>query len=157
MILIRFAYTGDCTLGWMTLPSGRQLATIERPWIPAPDHKGGMRRQSCIPDGIYEINPHGWEENSTVRFRRSYILSQPDLDVYREGSETGRYAILIHAGNRVADVIGCIAVGISHSIVSGEHFITRSREAMDLLRDEIGARQSIINIRPTMGTREKQK
>jgi len=46
-----------------------------------------------------------------------YILENPELGVCKEAqdrpAQKGRYLILIHVGNWVTDVIGCIAPGLS--------------------------------------------
>ena len=88
------------------------LATIERPWLPHPDQPGGTPFQSCIPDGTYELRPH-----TRPSGKESLALINPALGVYYEQHEVpddgGRYLILIHAGNWVTDIVGCIAPGLS--------------------------------------------
>lgn len=152
--LVRFAYLSDCTLGWLDADDIK-LATIERPWIGDPDGPGGQARESCIPDGTYQVGP--WDSD---RFPATYILTNPMLGVYRQpgdvpaGLKFGRSAILIHAGNRVQDVIGCVAVGVRHSFFSSQHAVIESRKALDQLRSVLGRESHSIVIRPSKGTEE---
>jgi hypothetical protein len=152
--LVRFAYLPDCTLGFLDADNIK-LATIERPWIPDPDGPGGQPRESCIPDGTYHVSP--WNSD---RFPNTFILTNPFLGVYRQpgdvpaGQKHGRSAILIHAGNRVQDVIGCIAVGVRHSFFSQQHAVLESRKALDQLRTVLGKETHSLVIRPTKGTEE---
>jgi len=138
----RFAYLPFCTLGWLTCASLR-LATIERPWLPNPHGPGGKPSLSCVPDGEYKLIPH-----TSQRFPNTYALISEPLGVYYQqrpaGQAWGRTAILIHVGNFVADVIGCIAVGLRH----GADCVTNSRDAMDQLRAALGREQHGLTIRP---------
>lgn len=125
--LNRFAYMHNATLGVLHLarPDSGIFYTIERPWIPH-EEPGGKRFHSCIPDGTYEIFPY-------MRGDRSYTysLANPDLGVYISQGFTGRYAVLMHPGNRVQDVQGCIAIGLSlHFDVQGP-YVTSSRAAFE--------------------------
>lgn len=153
-VLTRFAYLHDCTLGWLDADTVR-LATIERPWIAAPAGLGGKRRESCVPDGTYFVRPH-----SSDKFPDTFALINPQLGVWYQpddipdGQSWGRSAILIHAGNRVTDVIGCIAVGLRHSFVSQQHAALESRKALDQLRGVLGKESHSLVIRPTKGTEE---
>jgi hypothetical protein len=152
--LVRFAYLSTCTLGWLTVANHR-FATIERPWIHEPTGPGGRRRESCVPDGEYTVRPH-----TSSRFVDTYALVNPQLGVWYQPWELpvrqswGRSAILIHAGNRVADVIGCIAVGLRHTAFSGEHAVLESQNALAQLRAMLGKDKHSIAIRPTRGTEE---
>lgn len=135
--LIRYAYCADWTLGELTF--GRvTLATIERPWR---DNKNDV---SCIPEGVYDVvcfeRPDG---------DRVYALVNPELGVYLHAKdipagERGRFLILIHVGNWVGDIIGCVApgrkAGITRSRHSGqyENAVIASDSAMDDLRRELG-------------------
>lgn len=150
--LTRFAYLSTCTLG--TLHFGAlKLATIERPWIPHPDGLGGRQRQSCIPDGTYTVRP--W---NSPRFPDTYILQNEELGVYRQpgdippGQTWGRSAILIHVGNYVSDVVGCIAVGTRHA--HDRLMVLDSRAAMNDLRAMLGRENHKLIIRPIAGTQE---
>jgi hypothetical protein len=151
MILTRWHYGPDCTLGWLE-HDGLKLATIERPWLANPAGVGGMPRQSCIPDGEYRIEPF-----TGSRFTDVFRLSNPDLGVYPDavpaGQRFGRHSILIHAGNFVEDVIGCVAVGSRHTITNSAHQVTLSRDALLALREAMRVTpEQTLTIRPFGGT-----
>lgn len=151
--IVRYAYLTDCTLG--TLQAGAlRLATIERPWLPNPDGQGGLLSRSCVPDGTYELRPHDSE-----RFPGTYALVNETLGVYYQtrpaGQTWGRTAILIHVGNRVKDVIGCVAVGLEHGELYGSRAVLSSRQAMEQLRGMLGRNYHELVIRPTRGTSEE--
>lgn len=124
--------TGDSerTTGILQV-NGQVFATMERPWLPNPAGPGGVPRKSCIPPGVYQVNP--WHSHN---FPETYILTNPELGVYRQpgdipkGQTWGRSAILIHVGNFVRNVIGCIAVGMEHGQINGEPAVLRSVMAM---------------------------
>lgn len=124
--------TGDSerTTGILQV-DGQIFATIERPWLPNPAGQGGVPRKSCVPIGVYQVRP--WH---SVNFPETYIITNPDLGVYRQpgdiprGQEWGRSAILIHVANFVRNVIGCIGVGMEHGQLAGEPAVLRSILAM---------------------------
>ena len=129
LTLERFKDDGERTLGNLAV-GDRTFATVERPWIPSPDHRGGLNRQSCVPKGVYAIRPH-----HSVNFPNTYALFNPDLDVFYQPGDvpqgkSGRTAILIHVGNFVRSVVGCIAVGMEHGAIGGEPAVLRSVMAM---------------------------
>lgn len=142
--LTRFSSNPKRTLGWMLCGSLR-LATLERPWIVNPEGPGGKLRESCIPVGDYAVIPH-----SSAKFPNVYALVNESNGVYYQtrpaGQAWGRTAILIHVGNWVADVIGCVAVGLDH----GSDCVTHSRVAMDKLRAELGRGTHSIFIRESL-------
>lgn len=151
MILTRFAYLADCTLGWLQ-HAGVKVATIERPWLLNPVGVGGVPRQSCIPDGSYSVEPY-----TGTRFTDVFRLSNPLLGVYRDqlpqGQDWGRRDILIHTGNFVDDVIGCIAVGTRHAITNNLHQVLLSRDALFALREALEAYPAdVLTIQPFRGT-----
>jgi Family of unknown function (DUF5675) len=149
--LLRFAYLRSFTLGLLRF-GPLELATVERPWLPNPAGPGGKPRESCVPDGTYFVKP--W---NSARFPDTYILLNNTLGVYEQpalippGQQFGRSAILIHMGNRVEDVIGCIAVGLRHS--PDQRMALESRLAMQRLRDVLGRECHQLTIRPA-GTQE---
>lgn len=160
LTLVRFAYLSDCTLGWLYAAELR-LATIEDAWRPDPDGPGGQRRdgalaESCIPDGLYKLDPH-----SSPKYPRTWAMVNHGLGVYHWpgeipiGQKFGRSACLIHAGNRAADVLGCIAIGEQH-VAAAERAVTNSRAAMDRLLASLSKTDSYeLQIRPVAGTLEK--
>ena len=94
--------------------------TVERPWL---DNKHGI---SCIPPGLYDINPFNSEHHPNC-----FSLENENLGVSLYG-DTTRTAILIHVANFPSDVEGCIGPGLSlHHQRWG---VLNSREAMGNLR-----------------------
>ena len=130
LTLIRSTGDSERTTGILQV-DGRVFASMERPWLENPAGPGGMPRQSCVPPGVYRVDP--WHSHN---FPETYILTNPDLGVYRQpfdipkGQAWGRSAILLHSANRVRDVIGCIAVGMEHGHIGGEPAVLRSVMAM---------------------------
>lgn len=118
---------------------GLRLMTMERPWISNPAGKGGVRRESCIPEGSYALHAY-----SSAAKPDCYEMVNPDLGVYAQpehipaGQQWGRSNCLIHAGNFVTDVIGCIAVGLSAGELSGKPAVMASVAAMVKLREVLG-------------------
>jgi len=142
--LIRFAYTPTEVQGRM-LADDRAFYTIERPWIPA-DTPGGKPFESCVPDGDYELVP--FERNNGDHV---LALVNHDLGVHLHSGP--RYAILIHAGNWVTDVVGCIAPGMDREIEAGRIKVTNSQVAMRSLADIMDFSQThTLHIHPTGGT-----
>lgn len=155
LTLVRFAYMEQRTLGWLYGEGGLKLATIERPWLPNPAGPGGRRQMSCIEDGAYEVRPH-----TSDKFPDTFALANPALGVYWQpgdipvGQLWGRSAILIHGGNTVQNVIGCIAVGLTHGMMLGEPAVLASQIALGKLRTALGKGTHRLTVRPTMGTQE---
>jgi hypothetical protein len=112
--LFRFYQDSECTLGVLSGEGLPPIYTIERPWL---DNK---RKVSCIPTGTYTCVPH----NGT-RFK----------NVWRLENVPNRDAILIHAGNTVDDVIGCVAIGLEHDKLKGKRAVLRSAEAIAIMRN----------------------
>ncbi len=92
--LIRTYYDSH-TAGILTLTDGnRVLFTCNTMELP---NKNNERRVSCIPEGTYKVVPY-----SSAKYKSAYhIENVPDRD-----------AILIHPANTVADLLGCIGVGL---------------------------------------------
>lgn len=160
LLLPRFAYWPDvATLGFLDV-GGLRLATLEEPWRPDPDGPGGQRRdgklkESCVPDGRYELVPHDGATHKGV-----YALVAPTLGVYRWPGDIpanqpwGRSAILIHAGNSTEAIMGCIAVGLKHEIRNNRPWVTDSAKALDMLRAVLMRDTHTLTIRPIAGTLE---
>lgn len=149
--LTRFAYLSSCTLGWLEFGPLR-LATMERPWLPNPKGLGGMPKLSCIPDGSYRVYPH-----NSVKFPETYGVANELLGVWpaivpSANKGWGRSAVLIHKGNKVADVIGCIAIGLAHKTEDDYHYITDSAKALVQLQKFLGRDKHSLVIQPMAGT-----
>lgn len=141
--LERFAYLDDCTRGELKV-GNQSFQTVERPWIKNPAGPGGLPFESCIPDGIYHLRPY-----TRPSGKKAFILSNPELGVWeqdedREHSGWGRYLCLIHPGNTTADVVGCIAPGLTGS----DRSVGSSRAAMLKLHELLAGSEHDIAIRP---------
>lgn len=82
--------------------------TLELPWI------DNRKNWSCIPPGVYRLT-----KASSPRFAKCFYVH----DV------PGRSGILIHPGNTVADIQGCILPGLDATASS----VLSSRLALDRL------------------------
>lgn len=149
--LKRFSYAATETEGVLHV-GNEMFATIERPWIPNPNGaKGGKPNESCIPDGMYSMQvvtrPNG---------TKAFAIWNTDLGVYRNPSDhpisKGRNLILMHVGNVVEDVIGCVAPGLRrHDERRGVMF---SRDAMTRLHELLGDGLHILSITNNTGARD---
>lgn len=102
------------TLGVMVWQGKTICYTLEEPW------RGNARKVSCIPAGIYFCVPHNgakWQ------------------NVWEVTGVPGREAILIHAGNTLADTEGCILVGMQPSAGG----VAQSQNALAMLRKTLPA------------------
>ena len=86
MITLKRNYQQSKTTGILTLPSGAEVETLERPWL---DNQVGV---SCIPSGIYKFKRDHYGKHQWFSL----------LDV------PGRTFIEIHPGNKVSHSEGCI-------------------------------------------------
>jgi hypothetical protein len=128
LVLQRGPGTAYGTHGTLSVDGGERLCyTLEEPW------KDNEPRVSCIPPGRYQVIRHGWEPDSPVKFKRVWhVLNVP-----------GRDAILIHAGNTIADTMGCILVGLGVN----EQGITQSQAALEKLRLLLPERGFTLEVR----------
>lgn len=134
LILIRDSYGDRETLGKF-YKSKRTIVlahTIERPWIIGPD-LGGLSNESCVPDGIYQLVPYTRTKDGS----RVVALVNEELGVYFMKADRpepkGRFKCLIHAGNYVEDIIGCVAPGAGRTIHKNRRMVTSSRSTMSKL------------------------
>ena len=98
-----------------------RLYTVERPWL------GNRPSVSCVPTGDYTL-----EEHSSRRFPKTWALVGRTVSHFPAGK--ARSAVLFHAGNRPADLRGCIAPGLVLGTLHGRAAVTSSRRAMTKLR-----------------------
>lgn len=117
------------TMGMLEGPGlDKPLFTLEEPW------QSNQRRISCIPAGTYKCKPHAWGPD-----RNKFHFQQ----VWEVTNVPNRKAILIHAGNTLADTEGCILVGLEPGIFRVNH----SRPAIQKLRDLIGQKEFTLVIK----------
>lgn len=133
LLLVRESPTATEIRGRLTVGS-KVLYTIERPWIPTAP--GGKPRESCVPAGTYRLCSHTRPNGDGV-----FALVNPGLGVYYldedRPSSVGRFLILIHAGNWVTDVVGCIAPGTGRGVNNRGPMVTGSRDAMEIITNYI--------------------
>lgn len=90
------------TFGKLTVGKNQYVA-VEQPWN---DNK---KRMSCVPEGTYSVTP-----TESPKFGASYVLENKALGVYKSNAPEGkRDHILIHPANFAAQLLGCIAPGLS--------------------------------------------
>ncbi len=140
--LKRFAYLTDCTRGVLKVGT-HSFQTVERPWVYNPEGPGGTPFESCIPDGEYRLRSYVRPSG-----KKAFILSNELLGVYEQEEDRpqlrGRYLILIHPGNTVADVVGCIAPGLT----GGGNYVSDSRKAMLKLHELLNGFEHTLRILP---------
>ena len=121
--LYRYYWGKDCTLGVLKIDGGEHepIYTLEEPWL------HNERKVSCIPMGEYLCRPH-----DGVQFK----------DVWQVMHVPNRSAILIHQGNTVKDIEGCILVGLDSGragwIKEAPRAVMQSTKAVNLMRNIIG-------------------
>ena len=93
--------TLGATMGMMFLGDGPALCTLELPW------KGNAEDVSCIPNGTYGVI---LARSPKFGPNIPHVLDVP-----------GRTDILIHPGNTVADITGCICPGLARTHDSVRH------------------------------------
>lgn len=132
MILTRYAYTPTETQGMLRIGMWT-CHTIEQPWVQH-DNRGGKPFMSCIPEGVYKVapfkRPNGDEVLSIVNEELGVFLYDHERTKDNNGRAQGRYLCLIHAGNRVRDVEGCIAPGDKRLTTDEGMMVTNSRATM---------------------------
>lgn len=106
-------------LGILCNQDGNRLSyTVEREW------NNNKPFVSCIPDGIYELQP----VNST-KYGETYAIVNEKLMVSKFKKEGYRYACLLHAANRHRELMGCIApvTSLNRDLSGG----VKSRDALE--------------------------
>lgn len=101
------------------------IYTLELPWL------GNKANVSCIPVGRYKCGPH-----NSAKYK----------DVFAVRDVPGRTGILIHAGNRTADIQGCILVGLAAGTMNSEPAVLESRRAIEALRFILGSEPFSLSI-----------
>lgn len=142
VVLKRFAYLDDCTRGVLHV-GNHTFQTIERPWVENPEGMGGLPFESCIPDGEYRLRAY-----TRPSGKKAFILSNADHGVFEQeedmGGATGRYLILMHVGNTIVDIVGCIAPGLT----GGMHSVGDSRKAMLKIHELLDGYEHRLRIEP---------
>jgi hypothetical protein len=132
LLLVRDHLADSCTLGKLSFSTPAQdftCNTIERPWIPSPLARGGLSGKSCVPRGVYNLEPHHSEQHP-----HTWALVNPDLDVIHYEDRrvpNARCLVLIHVANLARELRGCIGVGRTRTTDSeGTPMVAYSRLTM---------------------------
>lgn len=157
LTLVRHAYLPGVTLGRLYAGS-LVLATLEEPWIrnplgPGGQPREGLKHESCVEDGSYELEPH-----HSLKHPNTWALVNPTLGIWHYAVPPdlpyGRAAILLHTGNTVRDIEGCLLVGMRHGRINGTDAVLDSRNAFAQLQALLGTSPHSLHIRPITGTSE---
>jgi hypothetical protein len=124
-------YTDDyCTLGIMEA-AGRKWHTLER--------------RNCIPAGEYRVQARRTEARGD-----HWIVTNPVLDVYGEAeavpptkATSARSLVLIQVGNKASCLADGIAIGKDRERLNGRWQLTRSRDAMNELKQALTGKYDI--------------
>jgi hypothetical protein len=135
----------DCSLGILEA-EGRKWHTLELPWVPDPNGgQGGQPHRSCIPSGVYRVEPRRTEARG-----EHWMVTNPTLDVYGEAEAVprlkaicARSLVLIQVGTKVSCLGDGIAIGKSRERVNGRWQLTRSKDAMNELKQILSGRYEI--------------
>lgn len=95
--------------------------TLEDAW------NNNKKGNSCVPKGTYSCIPHGWHNEPVKKKQVWELLNVPQ-----------RTSILMHIGNKIGDTDGCVLCGFGLTIGFDSVMITRSTDAINLMRREIG-------------------
>lgn len=162
LTLYRHAYLPTVTRGRL-YASNLILPTLEEPWRPNADGPGGSsvdygQPASCVPDGTYRLVPHTRPKDGA----EVWALVNVDLGVfYRDtdipkGQGWGRSFVLIHRGNTVEDIVGCILVGMRFGTLKNMDAVLESGTAIQELGAVLGhTEEHTLRILPTTGTTER--
>lgn len=125
--LERHAQNNKLTKGTLYTDSGRELQTLERPWL------NNLPFVSCIPNGAYKISP--W---ASPAHGPCYILEGEGV-----GHTSGkRTHILFHVANYVHQLEGCIALGLKWR---GDTLLN-SKAAVELFMQDMAGREAMLFI-----------
>jgi hypothetical protein len=138
LTLIRDPSDGVRTFGTLSWSDDQvELQTLERPWIPSIAGPGGHAQTSCVPLGVYELVLH-----DSAAHPKTWALVNPALGVYHQPGDvptgqTGRTECLIHTANTIAQLAGCIGVGMTRSLLNGEPDVASSVAAFTALKEAV--------------------
>lgn len=113
VILSRFIMSEYGTFSAVSIDDNPVCVAVELPW------KNNAQFVSCIPAGIYNCT-------KMVHIKHGVIWKVNDV--------VGRSGVLIHEGNTIKDVLGCIAMGRYFGSVDGLPAVMDSDNTMTELR-----------------------
>lgn len=132
IIITRIISNRQCVFGWLNVFSNTGIILYRCYTLELPNLKN-KARVSCIPAGIYKGMAHKSPKNGLC-------IQLSDVP--------GRSYIQIHAGNSVADTLGCILVGEHYRMFNPEHAyeLINSRIALSAILKNVAHNPIIIEI-----------
>lgn len=137
--LERFAYTPWGVFGRLVYGDFRAF-TVERPWL------NNKARESCIPDGEYDLQ---WY--NSPKFGPTWAVIGGDITLFPTPTSS-RSAILIHKGNTMDDLLGCIALGSTLGFVNGKWGVLNSTTTVNSFLAKTKGKGLKLVITPVTGT-----
>lgn len=136
--LQRFAYTPWGVFGRLVYGDFRAFS-VERPWV---DNKA---RESCIPDGTYKLQ---WY--NSPKFGETWAVIGDTVSLF-PAPGIARSAVLIHPGNTMDDLLGCIALGSTLGTVNGKWGVLNSKATVETFRSITKGKNLTLEITPALG------
>lgn len=127
LILKRIAYRKKETLGIIidSLTNLPICLILENPWL------NNIPFKSCIPKGLYPIEPY-----SSAKYKNVFELK----------SVVGRDHILIHIGNTAKNTKGCLLPGSEFGELGGDFAVLSSGKAFKKLKSYLKNKKVQIEI-----------
>lgn len=114
VLLSRFWESSErTTLGVLIVDGMPICTTLELPWL------GNEARRSCIPSGFYEAK----------RTKDRTLEGGTKIQETFEVEVPHRSGILFHVGNKSADTLGCVLLGMSFRKFDDEIWVVSSKLA----------------------------
>lgn len=137
--LERFAYTDWGVFGRLVYGDFRSF-TVERPWT------GNTPRESCIPDGTYDLQ---WFDSP--KFGPTWAIVGGTVSLYPNAAAK-RALVLIHAANTMDDLLGCIGLGAGLGTINGKWGVVNSKSTLKKFLDLTKGKKLQLVITPSLGT-----
>ena len=132
IVITRKVFNRQCVFGHLQIIDSTGVCLYQCCTLELPD-LNNKPRVSCIPVGVYAGMAHKSPKNGLC-IQLSHVPN--------------RSFIQIHAGNTVADTLGCILVGEGYRMFNPEHAYTliNSRSALNTILKHIALNPLIIEI-----------
>lgn len=138
LTLRRDTATPEAVLG-ILMVADKRLHTIERPWVPHPDCPAGAPYVSCVPAGVYRVEPFKMPSGE-----KAYVISNPIAGVHalpfqipKPQRDKLRSRVTIRAANYAFEAVDAIGIGKDRTKTSVGWKVERSLDAMNELRTVI--------------------
>lgn len=136
--LERFAYTPWGVFGRLVYGDFRAF-TVERPWA------NNAARESCIPDGEYTLQ---WY--NSPKFGPTWAVIGDTVSLFPTPG-VARSAVLIHKGNTMDDLLGCIALGSTLGFVNNKWGVLNSTATVGQFLEVTKGKNLKLVITPSLG------